>query len=364
MDQASVQRIRDLVDARTGTQASLLTAFGLLCAGSADYKLVVRDAVTLLRRILPADTIGFFWSDPEGNMIDAYVEKPALLSVETFLAHQLFIEADPRNWPTFNENVLAGPVAGYLLPYQTENFYASNMFAVSYERIGARHIMDAVAHDGRQPFGSYLFMRSPEEGPFSAGDVDLALTIAHLTTLAFRPRGAAVLDSSRLTDAGLIVIGEDGHVAFYNNEAFQSLWLAERSGLIPIVGGPEVGFEDLAERFCADFVAAARTGESLSRQISCRWGDFEIRSEPAGGATVIRMMQSRPFTYHIAAKLVEWDLPARRLTVCWLALMGLSRKEIAAHAGISVDTVGEHLEAVFKRLGVTTTLELLLRVAA
>jgi hypothetical protein len=131
MDQASVQRIRDFVGARTGTQASLLTAFGLLCAGSADYKLVVRDAVTLLRRILPADTIGFFWSDSEGNMIDVYVEKAALLSVETFLAHQLFIEADPRNWPTFNENVLAGPVAGYLLSYQTENFYASNMIAFS-----------------------------------------------------------------------------------------------------------------------------------------------------------------------------------------------------------------------------------------
>ena len=364
MDLTSTQRIRDLVGARTGKQAALLTAFGLMCASTGDFKLVVRDAVELLRQILPADTIGFFWSDPEGNMIDAYVEKPALLSVETFLAHQLFIEADPRNWPTFNENVLAGPVAGYLLPYQTENFFASNMFEVSYKRIGARHILDAVAHDGKQPFGSYLFLRSPEEGPFSDEDTRLALTIAHLTTLAFRPPGAAFLNSSRLTDAGLIVIGEDGRVAFHNNEAFQSLWLVERSGYIPIVGGPEVGFEDLADRFCAEFVEAARRGESLSRQVSCRWGDFEIRSEPVQGVTVIRMMQYRPFTYHIAAKLAEWELPARRLKVCWLALMGLSRKEIAALAGISVDTVGEHLEALFKRLGVNSTLELLLRVAA
>lgn len=364
MDLTSVKRLRDIVGQRTGAQAAALTAFGLMCASTADYKLIFREAVDLLRKILPADTIGFFWSDPSGNMIDAYVEKPALLSVEAFLAHQLYIEADARNWPSFNENVLAGPVAGFLLPYQTDTFYASDMFAVSYQRIGVRHIMDAVAHDGRNPHGSYLFMRSPSLGPFGADDVDLALTIARLTTLAFGPRGTTIIDSSRLVDAGLIIIGEDGSVAYYNNEAFQSLWLVERGGNIPIIGGPEVGFESLAAKFCAEFVEAARKGENMSRHIKSRWGDFEIRSEPVGGVTAIRMMQSRPFTYHIATKLIEWDLPARRLTVCWLALMGLSRKEIASAAGISVDTVGEHLEAVFKRCGVNSTMELLLRVAA
>lgn len=364
IDSASVGRIRELVGARTGAQAAMLTAFGLMCAGTADFKLIIRDAVTLLRRILPADTIGFFWADADGLMVDGYVEKPALLSLEAFLAHQLYIEADPRNWPTFQANVLAGPVAGHLLPYQTEAFYASQMFAASYEKIGVRHILDAVVHDGREPFGAYLFMRSPEHGPFSAEDVDLARTIAHLTTLAFHNRAPALMDSTRLSDAGLIMVDEDGKVAFYNNEAFQSLWLLERGGNVPVVGEPEISFATLAARYCADFVHAAQNGERLRRNVKCRWGDFEISSEAQGGATAIRFLQYRPFAYHIATKLLEWDLPTRRLTVCWLALLGLPRKEIAALAGIGLDTVGEHLEAVFKRLGVNSTVELLLLVAA
>jgi len=364
VDGASIARIREIVGARGGKEGAMLTAFGLMCAGTADFKLVVRDAVELLRRILPADTIGFFWSNAKGEMVDAYVEKPAFLSLETFLSHQLYIEADPRNWLTFDENVLAGPVAGYLLPYQTEAFYKSDMFFVSYHPIGARHMLDAVAHDGEHPLGSYLFMRSAAQGPYSTEDVALARTIAELTALAFRARAPAMMDSTRLSDAGLIVIDARGQIAFHNNEAHQSLWLLERGGNIPVVGGPDVSFETLASLYCPEYVEAARAERRVRRNVKCRWGDFEICSEAGDGATTIRFLQYRPFAYHIAMKLVEWELPARRMTVCWLALMGLQRKEIAAIAGIGLDTVGEHLDAVFKRLGVNSTVDLVLRVAA
>ena len=363
VDDASVARIRDIVGARSGKEGAMLTAFGLVCATTADFKLVVRDAIELIRHILPADSLGFFWSDPSGVMLDAYCDKPAFLSLETFLAHQLYIEEDPRNWPTFNENVLLGPVAGHLLPYQTEAFYNSAMFAASYKTIGARYILDAVAHDGTRPLGAYLFMRSEAQGPFSGDDVELARTIAALTTLALQERAPALMDSTRLSDAGLIVIGADGASAFHNTEAYQSLWLLERGGNIPVVGGPDVGFDALAALYCPDYVNAARNGR-VQRRVRCRWGDFEICSETSGGAaTTIRFLQYRPFAFHIATKLLEWELPARRLTVCWLALIGLPRKEIAALAGIGLDTVGEHLDAVFKRLGVNSTIELLLLVA-
>lgn len=364
VDGASIERIREIVGARSGAQAAMLTAFGLMCAGTADFKLIIRDAIELLRRILPADTIGFFWSDANGVMLDAYCDKPAFLSLETFHSHQLYIEENPNNWPTFDDNVLRGPVAGHLLSYQTGAFYRSAMFAASYQTINARHILDAVAHDGEKPLGAYLFMRSAEQGPFSAEDVELARTIGALTTLAFHGRAPALMDSSRLSDAGLIVIGADNAIAFHNTEAAQSLWLLERGGNIPVVGGPDVGFEALAALYCPEHVEAARSGGRVQRNVSCRWGDFEICSEARGGATTIRFLQYRPFAYHISTKLLEWELPARRLTVCWLAIMGLPRKEIAAIAGISLDTVGEHLDAVFKRLGVNSTVELLLLVAA
>lgn len=364
IDGASIARIREIVGALGGREGSLLTAFGLLCASTADFMLVIRDGIELLRRILPAETIGYFWSAPTGEMLETYVEQPLFLSMDTWESHETWIAEDPRNWPTFDANVLAGPVVGLLLPYQTEAFYRSIAFTKSYERIGARHMLDVVPHDGRRPFGSYLFMRSAELGPYTPEELELARLIGELTLLAFQPREPAFMDSTRLTDAGLIVIGADGAVEFHNLEAHQSLWLLERSGNIPVVGGPEVHFEALAARYCPDYVEAARSGGRVRREVKCRWGDFEISAEAQDGSTAIRILQYRPFAYHVAMKLVGWDLPPRRMTVCWLALMGLPRKEIAAIAGISLDTVGEHLDAVFKRLGVNSMVELLLRVAA
>jgi DNA-binding NarL/FixJ family response regulator len=47
-------------------------------------------------------------------------------------------------------------------------------------------------------------------------------------------------------------------------------------------------------------------------------------------------------------------LSARRVMVCWLLVMGLARKDIARRMGLGLDTVNEHVEAVFALLGVTS----------
>jgi DNA-binding CsgD family transcriptional regulator len=354
--------IKAIVGRRSSEQASALTAIGLLCASGVGLRAFIRDLPDLVRRVLTVDTVGFFWSDAEGRMTDAYAEKPYFLSAEVLLSCQHYQEEDPRNWPSFTENVLAGPVTGYLIPYQTPAFYASHHYAFTYERIGARHVLDAVVHDGT-PRGCFLFMRAAERGPYSQDEIDTASALAMLAAIAFRvPARPSV--STRLFHAGLIVFGADNRIMFHNLRAHQSLWM-----LAPpqdaAFDAREASFEALAARQCSDLVRDARANGGYTKHVSNLWGDFEIQCEVGDdGAVAVRFLQRRPWAAHLATALIEANLPARRLTVCWLALMGLSRKEIGRLAEMSVDTVGEHLNALFARFGVSTVQEFTARFLA
>lgn len=354
--------IKAIVGRRSSEQASALTAIGLLCASGVGLRALIRDLPDLIRRVLAVDTVGFFWSDAEGRMTDAYAEKPYFLSAEVLLSCQHFQEEDPNNWPSFTENVLAGPVTGYLLPYQTPAFYASHHYAFTYERIGARHVLDAVVHDGT-PRGSYLLMRAAERGPYSQDEIDTASALAMLTAIAFRvPTRPSV--STRLFHAGLIVFDVNDRVIFHNLRAHQSLWMLSPPEEAAF-NVREASFEAMAADLCRALVLEARDTGGHIKHVSNLWGDFEIQCEVGDeGAVAVRFLQRRPWAAHLAAALIEANLPARRLTVCWLALMGLSRKEIARLAEMSVDTVGEHLNALFARFGVSTVQEFTARFVA
>jgi DNA-binding CsgD family transcriptional regulator len=355
--------IRAIVGKRGGEQAAALTAIGLLCASGVGLRAVIRDLPDLIRRVLSAETIGFFWSDDEGRMADAYVEKPYFLSPDVVLSCQRYREEDPHNWPSFTENVMAGPVTGYLLPYQTPAFYGSPHYAFTYERIGVRHVLDAVVHDG-MPRGCYLLMRSGARGAFTEQEIDTAGAIAALTAIAFRTNVSAPL-STRLFHAGLIVFDKDDRLVFRNLRAHQSLWMLARPDDEAMHEASEDSFDKLAARFCGDLVKEARRDSGLTRSISNSWGDFEILCELDGrGSAGLRFLQRRPLAAHLAAELLNLNLPPRRMTVCWLALMGLPRKEISRLADMSVDTVGEHLNALFAQFGVATVQELTARFLA
>lgn len=345
--------IRSIVGRRSGEQAAVLTAIGLLCASGVGLRAVIRNVPDLIRRIMAVDTVGFFWSDDEGCLVDAYVEQPYFLSAEVLLSCQRYQEEDPRNWPSFTENVLAGPVCGYLLPYQTPAFYASHHYAFTYERIGARHVLDAVVHDGK-PRGCYLFMRSDASGPFTHDEIELGQTLAALTTLAFAQPDAASA-STRMFQAGLIVFGAQDEIVFRNLRAHQSLWMLARPAGLAMHETPEQSFDALASLFCEDLLREARVHGDCTRNLSNNWGNFEVQCEvDATGVIAMRFLQHRPLALHLANELLALNLPARRLTVAWLALMGYPRKAIARLAEMSVDTVGEHLNALFAQTEVTT----------
>lgn len=341
-----------------------MASLGMLAASGLGAKRIVRVLPDLIRRVLPVDTVGFFWSNAAGEMTDAYVENPIFLSAEVLLSCQLYQQEDPRNWPSFTENVLAGPVAGYLLPFQTEAFYGSQHFAFTYERIGARHILDAVMHDGDRPSGCLLLMRSAAQAPYTPEEVELARQIAQLLRPAFAEGVLPMAETgSRTFDAGIIAF--DGlSPTLHNLAAHQNLWMLAREGGA-MMSEREDDVAALARRFCQEGVETARATGGFSEQRHTAWGAFNTRYETmASGQVLATFRQQLPFVCHLAQWLAGRHVPPRRLIVSWLAILGASRKEIAQLSDLSIHTVAEHINATLVSCEVSGVSELLRVLAA
>lgn len=358
-----IAHIRNHADPIRGATGSALTALGLLCGAGIAARPIARDICDLVRAALPADTIGIFWSTTDGEMSDAFVEEPHFLSADVVLSCQRYQQEAEGNWPSFTENVLAGPVAGYLLPYQTPAFYRSAHFAKTYSRIGAHHILDAVVHDGAVPRACLLLMRGPDAVPFDEAEIALAHTIAALCLPAFEAPTRSQL-ATRPYDAGTIVTDAGGRMLFHDRIAHQSLWmLAPGGGLVHEGPEPEVG--ELLERRFGERIAEARAGGAAEWCEPCRWGDFAIRAEVSAEAVVaVRFTQGRPADAYLARRLHALDIPPRRMMVAWFLAHGLSRKLVADFTELSVDTVAEHAELLFQQLGVRSTPQLVARLWA
>jgi hypothetical protein len=217
--------ISALIQSRRSTEAAMLTNIGMLAASGLPMRSFIRILPDLIRKIFQVDTMGFFWCTENGEMIDAYAEEPHFLSAEVLHSCQIFQEEKAGNWPSFKENVLAGSVVGYLLPYQTPEFYQSHHFKFTYDKINAHHILDAVVHDGTRPHGCFLLMRSRSAGPFSGHEIALAHDIANLMSLSFARENAPSDRVSRQFETGLIVIDANDVVTYRNRTAHQSLWM-------------------------------------------------------------------------------------------------------------------------------------------
>jgi len=116
--------IRERINKAPVQQRNVLLNIGMLCSSGVNSQHAIRIVPMLLRQLIAIDIAGFFWANQAGEMIDAYVETPYFLSADVLLSCIRFQDEAKGNWPSFTENVMKGPVAGYLQNYQTPHFYA------------------------------------------------------------------------------------------------------------------------------------------------------------------------------------------------------------------------------------------------
>ena len=356
--------IRERISKAPVQHRNILLNIGMLCCSGVNSHHVARIVPMLLRQLMPINIAGFFWANHDGDMIDAYVETPLFLSAEVLLLCMQFQNEAKGNWPSFTENVMKGPVAGCLQDYQTPLFYDSEHFAHTYARIGMHHIVDAVVHDGKRPYGAFLFMRSKENGLFTQEEIATIKIAMSLMPDCFNLPEQNNVPTKRTYDLGIIVVDKLLNRKFCNLTAHQILWMMTRDINTPMRFVTNDDLSSLLKQTCELGVTKAIQLGLYTEKKECHWGEFLIKYiyDAENETVAINLQQMQPYSCHLAIKLSQEKITPVRLMSTWLLLNGYVRKEIASKLQISDATCAEHIQEIFNHFNVNSVNELILNV--
>lgn len=360
---AQLKYIRDVVKSANVNERNVLTTIGMLASSGINSYHVVRIVPMLLRKVMPIDIAAFCWSNATGDMIDAYAETPYFLSADILQSSIRFQHASKGNWPSFKENVMRGPNAGYILNFQNETFYNSDHYINHYNRINMRHLVDFVVHDGQRPYGAFLLMRSTEKGVFTTKEVELLRTVITMLPNAFKAPIQIEIPTKRTYDLGIVVVDKKLNRQFCNLTAHQILWMMTRNSELPMQFEPDDHLDTLIQKTCKHGIKQAIKHQQFTETRNCYWGKFIVKYiyDQELETVAINLQQLQPYPCYIAIRLSQENLSPARLMITWLMLKGCVRKEIAKLLEIAEDTVAEHIQAIFKHFGVNSSIDLVLK---
>lgn len=343
----------------------LAATIGLLAFSGLNPTQQMPEMCHLLQRLFKLSNCGFFWSDQAGNMLDAWCLSPHFLSFKTLMSCLEYQASGTRVWPPFQENVLMGAVAGYLLPFQNERFYASSHFQETYQRVNARHILDVVLHDGTRPFGAMLLMRSAQQGPFTSVERSMLVKLIPIMNMAFSSQSGGDTHYAEKALTGFALVGDDGKYQSMSEEARRIVWALTHIQPGSFADPNDPSIEQHLEQLVARHHDQIQLGEKFSIDFDNRWGRFNmtLEREPNTRDTIVALRRQVPLAAQLAFRLAKYDWPPMRQIVAWLLAQNLSRSEIAAMVGVSVETVTSHIKLIYKVTGTSSSHGLLLKLA-
>jgi len=355
-------KIKKLIHQYGNTRALDAATIALLVSTKIQDTVLIPEICQTLKSIFDLQECGFFWSDSNGAFIDAWCTSPHFLNFNTLSSCAKFQAEGERNWPTFTENVLAGPVCGYLLPFQHEGLYASAHFKMVYEPLGVKYILDLVLHDGERPYGAFLMMRSLSQGSFSSEERDFLVGLISVLNGVFHAETSEVTYSDKL-NVGFSVVSEDGEVNHIDSIASSVIWALayDQPGSFASPDAPPLNRQ--LEKIIAPHLQQALKGERLFFSVKNRWGCFNVTLEKQFPSRQISVqLQKRvPLYTEIVNKLHLMKLTPMQHLVAYLLALNESRQEIAELLGISIETVTSHIKSIYKHTETHSSHSLLLK---
>ena len=355
------QALSPIDQAHQGIAATI----GLLASSGLNPTQQMPEMCHLLRNIFKLQSCGYFWSDQEGNMQDAWCLTNGFLNFKTLMSCLEYQNAGDRNWPPFQENVLKGAVAGYLLPFQTEHFYASPYYQSSFQRYNIRHILDVVLHDGTRPCCAFLLMRSTEQGPFSPDERSLLVNLIPILNMAFSTPNPGVTPYSERAFTGFALVGQDGKYRCMSEEARRIVWTLTHTQPGAFADPNDPSIEQHLEQLVARHAAQLKAEKKFSLGIDNRWGRFNLTLEQESNTrdTIVTLRRQISLAAQLAFYLSKHDWPPMRQIVAWQLAQNHSRKDIATTLNLSVETVTSHIKLIYQAVGTASSHGLMLKLA-
>ncbi|MFB9377339.1 LuxR C-terminal-related transcriptional regulator [Kineococcus gynurae] len=211
-----------------------------------------------------------------------------------------------------------------------------------------------VLTDGVTPWGALLLLRGGT--PFDAGETRTVDAMARGLATALRGGllrgGSPAAPTGTVGPAGLVLCGPDGSVTAMTDEAADLLGRSRGTATVEapgVRGLPQVLASVLASRRAGGpSTASAPTDDG-------RWLLFTATSLAGTEAVAVEQLPAHRW----ADLLVRGHgLTPRERDVLLLVAAGRTNRQVASQLGISDFTVGDHLKAVFAKMGVGSRGEL------
>lgn len=349
---------------KTGEMARLRQT----CCLGLTSSIVMPQILADLHQVVMSDRIHFAWTDRLGNVVNGYFEKPDARALDYFKHHHLRFFHDVGL--SFRQALLFGKSTGnFRWPFRP-GFEGTESHERLFGSLGLEHSLDGVLRDRYGPLGLIFLLRRRGDADFSAEDeANLAQTLPYIAH-AISHEAKTPESFIEAGDAGLMVFDFEGQLKYQSTHARELCLYALADNMAP---GWEatIGIHDMQLALCSLFDRVRRAfDENLLADppawiIANKWGEFQLRAYALDGSTGkpssygVIVKKRLPIEVWLLQKIKEMPLSNKQREVCFLLARGVETCEIAKQLGIGQTTLKEHIQTVYRKLGIHKREELL-----
>ena len=331
-----------------------------LCSLGVPAELLMVPLLPALRELIPSNIAGFFWINACGELRNLYVERlpPPELARGCQGGAREYESAFRRSFVACAES-------------------PDGIAAIRAPDAAGDHVLCAIARTHAAALGQLRLYRRAETGPFGERErADLA-SVMHYVSHGIADAGRLPQDQLAFAyedcdEEAMIVTDCLGTIHFASEKGLQLLLLATVRDIGPAALGAPIsdGAARAIKLLCGKLTATARGVEvTPAVTLDSPWGRFVLRGYrlsdgQRGEARIgLRIQRQVPMILRFVDAMGRQALSPQQREIALQIALGRSNQEIAAHMGVSLNTVAYHIKQLFLRLNVHTRGEAIEKIA-